>query len=148
MRAENVAFRTRLAGHTLLAGRVYDAVRYTDAGQVVRDNYVVVKPAMPDRLDDVRYTSRQQAESTRRFTPDVRVVAVDADGLLLFAEAAVEQMVGCSLTVAGRVCDPVELVQGVEEAAQFDSTTRLHYTDLSFRFWSRRGSTPEEEESV
>ena len=138
MRAEFTAFSTRLAAHTLLSGKVYDAVRLTDAGEPVRANYVVAKPAGPDRLDDSRYTALQRASSARRFTYDVRVVAVDATGVLLLADAAVAQLVGHSLTVAGRACDPIELVEGVEEAFEFDRTARLHWVDLSFRFWSRR----------
>lgn len=138
MRAEFTAFKTRLAAHSLLSGKVFDAVRLTDSGEVVRANYVVVRPAGPDRLSDARYAGLQAPASKRRFTFDVRVVAVDADGVLLLAEAAVAQMVGYSLTVTGRRCDPIGLVEGVEEAFEFDRTTRLHWVDLSFRFWSRR----------
>lgn len=138
MRAEFQAFRARLAAHSLLAGKVVDAVRLTDGGEPVRANYVVAKPAAPDRLGDDRYTAVQQAASRKRFTFDVRVVATAADGVLLLADAAIAQLVGHSLTVAGRSCDPIELVEGVEEGFEFDRTARLHWVDLSFRFVSRR----------
>lgn len=138
MIAEFTAFRTRLAAHALLSGKVETAVRLTDGGEPVRANYVVAKPAGPDRLRDDRYTATQEPASKRRFTYDVRVVAVDADGVLLLANAVIGQLVGHVLTVTGRRCDPIELVEGVEEAFQYDRTARLHWVDLSFRFVSRR----------
>ena len=139
MRGEYVAFRTRMEGHPVLEGRVDTAVRFSDGGAAVRDNYVVVKPAAPDMLRDDRYLVVQRSGGKRRFTWDVRVVATSADGVLLLGESDIEQMVGHVLSVPGRRCEPIELVQGVEEGFEFDRTARLHYTVLSFRFWSRPG---------
>ncbi len=137
LRAHFAAFKSRLEGHSLLAGKVDTAVRVSN-GSPVRANYVVAFPDVPDRLDDARYTASQRATSTATFSFDVRVVATSADGVLLFADAVVAQLVGHSLTVAGRVCDPMRLVEGVEEGrVEFDRTSELFYLDVSFRFVSR-----------
>lgn len=138
MRAEYTAFKSRLEGHPLLSGKVSTAVRFAN-GNPVRTNYVVAYPSAPDRLDDERYTAAPSASSERTLTYDVRVVAVDADGVLLLAEAVVAQVVGHRLSVSGRVCDPMWLVPGVEEGrVEYDKTTDLYYLDMSFRYVSRR----------
>lgn len=138
MRAHFAAFRSRLEGHTILAGKVETAVRITN-GTPVRANYAVAFPAAPDRLGDDRFTSTQHGDSNAEYTNDVRLVATSADGVLLLADAAMEQMIGHVLVVAGRKCDPIRLVEGVEEGrVEYDRTADLYYIDLSFRFWSRR----------
>lgn len=132
------AFRALLLAVTGLSGRVFSNVRRTAGGVLVRENYVVLFPDGPNDLDDVRYLSRQSVHSRSRWRYDVRVVAVDADGLLQIADA-VMSIVGKIPVVSGRRCDPVSLVPGVEEGkGRFDSVTDLHYLDLSFEFVSRR----------
>lgn len=138
MRAHFNGFEGLLSGVPILSGFVYPNVRLQSDGSPVRDNYVVLYPDGPAELGDDRYTARQAVDSRSRWRYDVRVVAVDADGLLLLADA-VMSVVGKVPVVAGRKCDPVSLVPGVEEGkGRFDSVTRLHFMDLSFEFWSRR----------
>ena len=140
MRAEFNAFKTCLAAHTILSGKVDTVVRLNTDGSPVRTNYVIATPSVPDRLDDGRFTAPQQADSDRLLTFDVRTVAVDSDGVLLLTEAVITQVVGHELTVPGRRCERIRLVEGVEEGrVEFDRTARLFYVDMSFRFVSRRG---------
>lgn len=139
MRAEFAAFKAALSEPAILAGKVETTVRVTTNNELVRANYVIVFPSVPV-LDDARYTVLQDRDSTRELEYDVRVVAVDADGVLLLADAVMGQMLGRVLTVAGRVCDPIRMPQdNVEEGAvSFDSKARLFMLDMTFRFTSRR----------
>ena len=131
------AFKALLLAVAILANKVYANVRITN-GSPVRANYVVLFPDAPADLDDNRYTAPQQVDSRSRWRYDVRVVAVDADGLMLLADA-VMSVIGKVPQVAGRKCERVTLVPGVEEGkGRYDTTTDLHYLDLSFQFWSGR----------
>lgn len=131
------AFRALLLAVAVLVGKVYDNVRRVD-GKPVRANYIVLFPDVPAELGDNRFTARQQIYSRSKYRYDVRIVAVDADGLLLLADA-VMSLIGKIPNVTGRKCDPVSLVPGVEEGkGRFDPLTDLHYLDLSFEFVSRR----------
>lgn len=139
MLAHFTAFKALLLGVSKLTGKVYANVRMTN-GAPVRANYVVLFPDAPASLGDDRYLARQAVDSKSRWRFDVRIVAVDADGLLMLADA-VTSVVGMVPVVAERRCDPVSLVPGVEEGrGRFDSVTDLHYLDLSFEFWSRRAA--------
>lgn len=139
MRAEFAAFRALLEEAPILAGKVWPVVR-KNGDEPVRVNYVVAKSSKPDRLSDDRFMSVPEFASDRRFTYDVRVVAVDADGLDTLGEAVLRQLVGRWLPVSGRVCGPVRLVEDVEEGDGYDRTADLFYRDMSFRFWSRRAA--------
>lgn len=131
------AFKALLVAVAVLSNKVFANVRVT-AGQPVRANYVVLFPDAPADLGDNRLTALQRADSRARYRYDVRIVAVDADGLLMLADA-VMSLIGKVPVVAGRKCEPVSLVPGVEEGkGRFDSVTDLHYLDLSFEFKSRR----------
>lgn len=137
MRAEYNAFRAALSEPSQLAGKVETSMRVTN-GEYVRANYVVAYPGVPG-LDDVRYTSSQRFDSTRTFEIDVRFVAVDADGVMILVEAAMKHLLNRVLQVAGRVCDPIWLLPGVEENnLDYDKTARLFFLDTTFSFVSRR----------
>lgn len=101
---------------------------------------MVARSAKPDRLDDHRFMNVPVFESARRFTYDVRVVTVDADGLDTLGDAVLRQIVGHRLAVPGRACDPVRLVEDVEEGDGYDRASDLFWRDFSFRFWSRRAA--------
>lgn len=137
MRAHFNAFKALLLAVTILADKVFSNVRTTN-GTPVRANYVVLFPDGPADLDDNRYTAPQDVESRSRWRYDVRIVAVDADGLMLLADA-VMSVIKKVPQVTGRKCGRVKLVPGVEEGkGQYDQATDLHYLDLSFEFWSWR----------
>lgn len=137
MRAHFNAFKALLVAVPKLADKVYSNVRIVN-GAPTRTNYVVLFPDGPADLSDDRFLAPQQVTSRSRWRYDVRVVAVDADGLLLLADAVLT-LIGKTPIVSGRVCDPVVLVPGVEEGkGRFDPVTDLHYLDMSFEFWSRR----------
>lgn len=140
MRAEYSAFGARLRAHPQLANKTDTVVRVNTDGSPVRANYVVAFPAVPDSLGDDRYLALQDVESDRFLSFDVRVVAVDADGLMLLAEAVMAQLIRFTLTVSGRRCEPIRMAtDGVEEGrVEYDRTARLFYVDMSFEFWSRR----------
>jgi hypothetical protein len=139
MLAHFLAFKALLVAVSVLANKVFSNVRVTN-GQPVRANYVVLFPDGPADLDDNRLTALQRVDSRARYRYDVRVVAVDADGLLMLADA-VMSLIGKIPNVTGRKCDPVSLVPGVEEGkGRFDPVTDLHYLDLSFEFVSRRAA--------
>jgi hypothetical protein len=135
MLAHFLAFKALLLAVSVLANKVFSNVRMTN-GQPVRANYVILFPDGPADLDDNRLTALQRVDSRARYRYDVRVVAVDADGLLMLADA-VMSLIGKIPDVAGRTCTTVKLVPGVEEGkGRFDPVTDLHYLDLSFEFWS------------
>lgn len=137
MKLEFTAFKARMEASPILAGRVHPIVRKNEDGPI-RTNYVVAKSSKPDRHEDGRLTGVDVFESDRRFTYDVRVVTVDADGLDVLGEAVVKQLLGQSLSVTNRACSPMKLVEDVEEGDGYDRTADLFYRDFSFRFWSRR----------
>lgn len=137
MKAEFAAFRARLEEHPILAGKVFPIVR-KNGDEAVRANYVVAKSSKPDRLDDARFTAVSVFESDRRFTYDVRVVTTSDGALDTLGEPVLRQLVGHSLVVPGRRCDPIRLVEDVEEGDGYDRTADLFFRDFSFRFWSRR----------
>lgn len=136
MRAHFIAFRALLLAVSGLSGKVFSNVRVTN-GTPVRANYVVLFPDGPSELGDGRYLSRQRVGSRSRWRYDVRIVAVDVDGLLMLADAVLSVIEKVPV-VDGRKCEPVSLVEGVEEGkGRHDSVTDLHFLDLSFQFWSR-----------
>jgi len=137
MKLEFAAFKARLESSPVLAGKVYPVVR-KDAEVPVRANYVVARSSKPDRWTDARFTGVDTFDADRRYTYNVRVVAVDAGGLDVLGEAAARVLLGFTLAVAGRTCSQLELVPDVEDGDGYDRTADLYYRDFSFRFWSRR----------
>ena len=136
MLAHFLAFKALLLAVSSLAGKVYSNVRTTN-GTPVKANYIVLFPDAPNELGDGRLTALQRASSRARYRYDVRIVAVDADGLLMLADA-VMSLIGAVPVVSGRSCTPVQLVPGVEEGkGRFDPVTDLHFMDLSLQFWSQ-----------
>ena len=122
----------------ILSGRVDEVVRMTTGStpEYVRANYVVVNMPMPD-LRDHRFTGPQSADDFAVYDVDVRSVAVDRGGCMLFAQTVRERLLRHVLTVPGRVCTPIRLIPPVEEGqVQYDRTARLFYIDESFRFTS------------
>lgn len=142
MRAEYNAFLARLRAHAQLANKTDTVVRFNTDGTPVRANYVVAFPAVPDSLGDDRYLALQAIDSDRYMSFDVRVVAVDADGLMMLVEAVMAQLIRFTLTVPGRRCDPIRMAtDGVEEGrVEYDRTARLYYVDMSYEFWSHRAN--------
>lgn len=136
--AHFTAFRTRIQAHTMLANKTHTALRVNENGDPVRANYVIAYPGVPEALDDQRYTAVQDVDSTADFEWDVRVIAVDSDGLLQLTDAVLEQLVGHVLTVTGRKCTPIRL--DGNRRARFDRDTDLHYIDMTFMFQSRRAA--------
>jgi hypothetical protein len=143
VRAEWASFKTRMEGSPVLAGKVHPIIR-KNGDEPVRTNYAVAKSAPPDRLGDGRMAGVQRRESDQRYTYDVRLVGTTSDALDVWGEALLGQMLGHRLSVPGRRCSPIELVENIEEGDGYDRTSDLYFRDLSFRFWSRRGPTPEE----
>ena len=122
----------------ILSGRVDEVVRMTTGStpEYVRANYVVVNMPMPD-LRDHRFTGPQSADDFAVYDVDVRSVAVDRGGCMLFAQTVRERLLRHVLTVPGRVCTPIRLIPPVEEGqVQYDRPARLFYIDESFRFTS------------
>lgn len=133
------AFKARLAGG-ILAGKVFDVVRF-NGDTAVRDNYAVLTPTNTKR-DDNRFTKLDSVESDALYRYDVRYVATSVGAVLLWQQSAQERLIpegGFSLTVPGRRCDPIRLVEPVEEGAyEHDRVTNLFYVDETYEFWSRR----------
>ena len=137
MRAEFAAFKARMEASTVLAGKVVPVAR-RDKDGLVRANYVVARTSAPDTIDAYRLTVVNTFASDRRFTWDVRAVAVDPDGLNVLTEAVLGQLVGHRLMVSGRECSPIVLVPNVEGDDGYDSSADLFFRGMSLRFWSRR----------
>lgn len=140
MLAEWTAFKTRIESLPMLTGKLHTTALRRADGAPARDNYLIAIPSVPRRLDDNRFTAPQQPDSDRELSYDVRMVAVDADGVLLLTNALIGQIVGHALEVTGRACTPIRLVEGVEEGrVEYDRAADLYYLDVTFRFMSRRG---------
>lgn len=124
--------------HDILAGKIDEVVRVTSNGESVRENYVVVGLDLPTP-DDHRYTGTQSVDSEAVYRFDTRYVAVNRSGVLLLAQAGRERLLRAVLTVPDRKCDPIRLVDPVEEGrVQWDRTARLFYVDETYEFKSRR----------
>lgn len=118
---------------------VSEAARVSVSDEPIRENYVVAWPPRIPGLDDRRYTAGQSSTSTASFRFDVRPVGTTATAVLRFTDLILAATVGQRLVVAGRSCDPMRLVAGVEEGrTQYDRTARLFYTDFSIELVSRR----------
>lgn len=133
------AFKALLATG-VLAGKVHDGVRYS-SGTPVRDNYAILKPATTPDRDEKRYLALGSVASRSTYRFDVRYVATTLSGVLLWQQAGQERLIpvgGARLVVAGRECDPIQLVDPVEEGAySYDKVTDLFYVDESYEFVSR-----------
>lgn len=140
MRAEYQAFLSRIRAHPMLANKTDTGVRVQEDGSAVRANYLVAFPAIAHELDDMRYTAIQKVESDRFLSFDVRVAAVDADGLMQLVEALTGQVIGHVLTVPGRTCNAIRMATDAleEGTVKFDPVARLMHVTLTFEFWSRR----------
>ena len=136
MRAEYAAFKARLEESPILAGKVFPVAR-RDKGTLVRANYVVAQTSAADEIHTDALTYVSTATADTQYTWDVRVVAVDHDGLNLLTEAVLGQLVGHRLVVAGRACSPIVHVPNVERNDGYDTTVELFFRSMSMRFWSR-----------
>lgn len=129
------AGKGRLVEHILLAGRVNDAVRTESAGNVVRDNYVVLNTSLPGFAES-RLTSDQSPAGDQDLEFRVRVVAVDLAGLYLLMDAVSVQFVGHHLTVDGRSLTALRRTDFPEPG--YDYTARVFFQDAYFEATSSR----------
>lgn len=133
------AFKTLLDGG-ILAGKVHGGVR-PSTSLPVRDNYAVIKPTTPKR-DDNRFTALNSVASTSLFRFDVRYVGTSLASVLQWQQEGQERLIpegGVSLVVSGRRCDPIRLVDPVEEGEySYDKTANLFYVDETYEFRSHR----------
>lgn len=138
MRAEFNVFKAALGEPSQLAGKVETTVKVDASNNPVRTNYVIAYPEAP-AFDDGRFTGVQTFDSTRLIENKVRFVAVDADGVMILAEAGFKHMVNRVLTVAGRVCDAIRVdTEGELGQVEYDRASRLFFMDVVFMFTSRR----------
>ncbi len=135
------AFKAQLSGG-ILAGKVDDVVRYS-GGEPVRDNYAVLKPTSPKR-DNNRYTALNTVSATSLFRFDVRYVGTSVAAVLQWQQAGQERLIpdgGVRLVIPGRRCDPIRLVDPVEEGEySHDAKVNLFYVDETYEFISRRAA--------
>lgn len=133
------AFKSFLS-YDIFVNKIHDAVRY-NGDTAVRDNYAVLKPTSPKR-DDARFMKLNSVDSTSLFRYDVRYVGTSVAAVLMWQQKAQERLIpegGVSLTVAGRRCDPIRLVDPVEEGEySYDKTANLFYVDETYEFMSHR----------
>lgn len=129
------AGKALLTAHTLLAGKVNDAVRTEVSGNVVRDNYVVLNTSLPGFVES-RLTSDQSPDGDQDLEYFVRVVAVDLAGLYLHMDAVNAQFVGRRPTVGGRTLTALRRTEFPEP--DYDYTARVHFQDAYFEAKSSR----------
>lgn len=132
------AMKACIESRPALAGKVFAAARLNPQGGLVRETYVILFPTAPD-LDDDRFTAVQAEGSTATFEFDVKAVAPTADGVMHVMDHLTAALVGASLDVAGRRCDPVVLTSSDPVAPDDDSSPPMFYADLEFTVVSRRG---------
>lgn len=137
MRAEFNAFKTELGVPSQLSGKVETTVKVDSSNNPVRTNYVIAYPDAPT-FDDSRFMGVQTFTSTRMVEIKVRFVAVDADGVMILAEAGFKHMLNRVLSVAGRVCDAIKVdAAGELGQVEYDRASRLFFMDVVFMFTSR-----------
>lgn len=137
MHAHYQALKARVEVHPNLNGIVHDSVRLSK-GEPVRANYVILYPGGPD-LDDARVMKAQDMQATATYEYDVKVVAVDANGAILLADAVMTQLVGAKLAVPGRKLDPIVLEECDQVQPETNVQDPLFYVDMLFSVVSRRG---------
>lgn len=133
------AFKARLNVDNF-EGKIFDAIRL-NGDKPVRDNYAVLTPGNTKR-DDNRLTKLDSVESDALYRYDVRYVGTSVAAVLKWQQEAQELLIpegGFTLTVTGRRCEPIKLVDPVEEGEyQHDRATNLFFVDETYQFWSRR----------
>lgn len=133
--AHHDATMTRLRAHPILATRTHDVIRVTEAGDRVRDNYVVVATSFP-LADDNRLASGQTAASDALFEVVVQVTAVDLAGLNLYTDAVCAQLMGHALVVPGRRVAQMERTDMFKP--EYDAKAHLLVRDVVFEASSSR----------
>jgi hypothetical protein len=133
------AFKAQLA-RGILTNKVSDVVRY-NGDTAVRDNYAVLYPGAPKREDD-RFMVINSVLSDSLFRYDVRYVGTSVAAVLLWQQRGQENLIpegGVRLSVQGRRCEPIRLVDPVEEGAyEHDRDANLFFVDETYEFMSRR----------
>ncbi len=109
-------------------------------GSVVRESYFVLHDLGPDELEDDRYTAAQSSESTLTHRVLVRATGVTAKAARNLTDAAVGELVGTSITVSGRRCDPIQVDPQSFTAIKRDTAISppLYFRDVEFTITSRR----------
>lgn len=134
----HAAVKARLGGHSVLTGKVVDAVRDTAGSTEPRSNFVGVATTLvgfDPGENSARLSAAQSPTGDVPLMIRVRYAAVDYAGLLVLLDAGNAQLVGHRLEVAGRAVGPLECE--IDEP-RFDRVARMHYVDAYYEATTSR----------
>lgn len=122
---------------------VSDALRYDDEGRLDRSTYVIAFPAIPSEIAQARSTSPVDFEhGVRTIVLDLQSVSPSATKAARALARALGALVGKTVTVPGRRCDPIRLTLTTSVADDRTTLPPLYYADGSVSITTRPGGTP------
>jgi hypothetical protein len=130
------ALKTRLELAPTLAESVHDSARLDKKG-LVRDNYLIAFVPAPTSVISGRFTGIATYASELDFIIDLKAVGTSATMAGGVMDAALGQVLGHELAVAGRQCTPIELDDSQPAKPDTAADPPLFFIDASVRFISR-----------
>ncbi|WP_460801479.1 hypothetical protein [Microbacterium sp. GXF6406] len=121
---------------------VHDSLRYDSEGRLARDTYLIAFPAIPYDVEQARFSAVPDFDTgITRVDLDIQAVATTARGATKALSRALRALVGQTLLVPRRSCDPIRLT--LTTSAQDDRTIQppLFYADGSVEITTRPGGT-------
>lgn len=133
------AMKTRAEAEATLTGKVVNTVRVDNNGTLIRDQYVILFGGGPERLDDDRFTAPQKPTSKAEFVFPTRSVSVTPDGALAVATKLMNQFVGFTPTITGRICERIQLDEGSFSEVKIDDSVLppLYFVDADYTLVTR-----------
>lgn len=131
------ALEERIEAGQGLANRVFDTVRLSADGGLIRDNYVILYSPVPLDVPQDRVSLVPTFAGTVEFESDIRVVGVDAKTVRIMLGRVKTQLLGPGLTVAGRQPAVVRLGSSSRTVPDTSVKPFLYYADMSVEWTSR-----------
>lgn len=122
---------------------VVDALKYDDNGDLVRDTYIIAFPALVSGIEQARATSPVDFDNgIRTVTLDLQAVSPKATTAAKALSRAMGALVGKTIAVTGRTCDPIRLQMATGVADDRSILPPIYYVDGSVQITTRPGGTP------
>lgn len=138
--ATYTALKARIESGTGLSGKVFDAARVTNDGELIRDLYLILFPSAPDDVEAGRYMAVADWDSmTAVFDYRLRFVGRSLDEVHLLMDRALPLLTGHRVVVAGRRNDPIKPRAIGEVRPDYAVRPPLFTGDVGLRFISRPG---------
>lgn len=123
-----------------LSGKVFDVVRRNDAGEFVRDNYLVYTMG---KLETGASRHPQAADDNAVFVYRLRAVGTTADAVLRVLAEVDARWLGWVPQVPGRKCSSMRFPKQQDVEVQADTSVRppLFYADVEYTLRSNRAGS-------